>query len=95
MKEVLKDCLFSYFSYSQFSMTNGGSSDNNLSDGAKAAMLLDIKSRDILELTVTKTCLDVFRKLGAVRNKTVSPSKKQILQFELPNQQFCSSSRTF
>ena len=30
------------------------------------AMLLDIGSKDVLPLTVTKSALDVFKKLGAV-----------------------------
>lgn len=58
--------LFRFLSYHQFSMANGGNSDTSLEDNSEADMTLAVKSRDVLELTVTKTCLDVFTKLGAV-----------------------------
>lgn len=47
-------------------MANGDNSDTSLEDNSEAAMTLAVKSRDVLEMTVTKTCLDVFTKLGAV-----------------------------
>ena len=47
-------------------MANGENSDTSLEDNSEAAMTLAVKSKDILEMTVTKTCLDVFTKLGAV-----------------------------
>lgn len=45
----------------------GDSDSSNLDDTSEAAMLLAVQSKDELQLTVTKTCLDVFTKLGAVR----------------------------
>ena len=48
--------------------TNGGGLDVN----AEPAMSLAIESQDILQLTVTKTGLDVFKKLGAV-SQTLNP----------------------
>lgn len=47
-------------------MANGDSSDSSLDDSSEAALSLNVESKDNLELTVTKTCLDVFTKLGAV-----------------------------
>ena len=47
-------------------MANGDSNENNLGDSSEAAMSLNVESKDILELTVTKTCLEVLTKLGAV-----------------------------
>ena len=47
-------------------MANGGSDNSNLDDSSEAAMSLAVHSKDELQLTVTKTCLDVFTKLGAV-----------------------------
>ena len=47
-------------------MADGDNSDTSLEDNSEAAMTLAVKSRDVLEMTVTKTCLDVFTKLGAV-----------------------------
>ena len=58
--------LFRFHSYHQLSMANGDNSDTSLEDNSEAAMTLAVKSRDILEMTVTKTCLDVFTKLGEV-----------------------------
>ena len=58
--------LFRLLSYYQLSMANGDNSDTSLEDNSEAAMTLAVKSRDVLEMTVTKTCLDVFTKLGAV-----------------------------
>ena len=55
-------------------MANGGSTDDKLGDSSEAAMSLAVESKDILELTVTKTCLDVFTKLGAV-SKIVKANK--------------------
>ena len=46
---------------------SGDSDSSNLDDTSEAAMLLAVQSKDELQLTVTKTCLDVFTKLGAVR----------------------------
>ena len=53
------------------SLENGGSNSdsNNLDDSSEAAMSLAVRSKDELQLTVTKTCLDVFNKLGAVRKE--------------------------
>ena len=48
---------------------SGDSDDTNLDDSSEAAMLVAVESKDELQLTVTKTCLDVFTKLGAVRKK--------------------------
>ena len=58
----------------QVSLANGGddSDDNNLDDSSEAAMLVAVQSKDELQLTVTKTCLDVFTKLGAVRKKKLN-----------------------
>ena len=55
----------------QVSLANGDSnSDNsNLDESSEAAMSLAVRSKDELQLTVTKTCLEVFTKLGAVRTK--------------------------
>ena len=58
--------MFRFLSYYQLSMANGDNSDTSLEDNSEAAMTLAVKSRDVLEMTVTKTCLDVFTKLGAV-----------------------------
>lgn len=53
----------------QVSLANGGGDNDgsNLDDSSEAAMWLAVQSKDELQLTVTKTCLDVFTKLGAVR----------------------------
>lgn len=55
----------------QVSLANGGSDSDssNLDESSDAAMSLAVRSKDELQLTVTKTCLDVFTKLGAVREK--------------------------
>lgn len=55
----------------QVSLANGGSDSDssNLDESSEAAMSLAVRSKDELQLTVTKTCLDVFTKLGAVREK--------------------------
>ena len=47
-------------------MRNEDTDDSHLGDSPEAAMSLAVESKDILELTMTKTCLDVFTKLGAV-----------------------------
>jgi len=52
-------------------MANGGGNDNNLGDSSEAAMSLSVESKDIMELTVTKTGLDVFTKLGTVSTVVV------------------------
>ena len=56
----------------QVSLANGGSDSDstNLDDSSEAAMSLAVQSKDELQLTVTKTCLDVFTKLGAVCKKS-------------------------
>ena len=47
-------------------MRNEDTDDSHLGDSSDAAMSLAVESKDTLELTMTKTCLDVFTKLGAV-----------------------------
>ena len=66
--------LLCYVMLPQVSLANGGddSDDNNLDDSSEAAMLVAVQSKDELQLTVTKTCLDVFTKLGAVRKKKLN-----------------------
>ncbi|KAL9987728.1 hypothetical protein ACROYT_G002079 [Oculina patagonica] len=54
------------------SLANGGSDNSNLDDSSKAAMSLAVQSKDELQLTVTKTCLDVFAKLGAAFKEAVT-----------------------
>ncbi|XP_068741113.1 intermembrane lipid transfer protein VPS13A-like [Montipora capricornis] len=56
----------------EFSMANGDSNETNLGDSSEAAMSLSVESKDILELTVTKTCLEVLTKLGAAFKEAVT-----------------------
>ena len=64
-------CVLCIVLLPQVSLANGGgeSDGSNLDDSSEAAMLLAVQSKDELQLTVTKTCLDVFTRLGAVRKK--------------------------
>ena len=64
--------LICYVMLFQVSLANGGgdSDDSNLDDSSEAAMLVAVQSKDELQLTVTKSCLDVFTKLGDVRKKS-------------------------
>lgn len=56
------------------SLANGGSDSDssNLDESSEAAMSLAVRSKDELQLTVTKTCLDVFTKLGAAFKEAVT-----------------------
>ncbi|XP_022794312.1 vacuolar protein sorting-associated protein 13A-like [Stylophora pistillata] len=64
------------------SLANGGGGSSSLDDNSEAAMTLAVKSKDELQLTVTKTCLDIFTKLGAAFKEAVALEGTGVLAIE-------------
>ncbi|XP_066022142.1 intermembrane lipid transfer protein VPS13C isoform X9 [Pocillopora verrucosa] len=64
------------------SLANGGDEKSSLDDNSEAAMTMAVRSKDELQLTVTKTCLDTFTKLGAAFKEAVTLKGTRVIAIE-------------